>query len=103
MGDDTNDHSSPSLEEINFSVFRAYDRECKRLAECIRPLLPIAGSDDETLDGYEWCEEHGIPLSAFAYAVEYHLPNADYGVSVMYPWVYDDDYLEDPEGVRGDR
>ena len=75
-------------DQINRAVFDAYERECQRLAECIRPRLPIAG--DGQFDGREWCDEHGIPESAFADAVNYHLNESDYGVSPMYPWRYED-------------
>ena len=70
-------------EPINREVFAAYDRECQRLAEIIRPLLPIAG--EGSFDGREWCAENDIPECAFADAV-IHLENAEYGVSPMYPW-----------------
>ena len=75
-------------DDLNRAVFDAYERECARLAELIRPELPIAG-DGEQLDGREWCEQHNVPESAFADAVDYHLEEADYGVSPMYPWVYE--------------
>ena len=90
MSDDT---CAGGTEPINRAVFDAYDRECQRLAEIIRPILPSAGED--TFDGRDWCEEHNIPESAFADAVDYWLEEADYGVSPMYPWRYED--------TRGDR
>lgn len=85
--------SEHDTDDLNRHVFEAYERECKRLAELIRPELPIAGSDDH-LDGREWCEEHDVPESAFADAVNYHLEESDYGVSPMYPWKYEDNPYE---------
>lgn len=82
------ERSTDDTDHINRAVFDAYEKECQRLAKCIRPHLPISGEDQ--FDGREWCEEHDIPESAFADAVNHWLDEADYGVSPMYPWRYED-------------
>lgn len=77
-------------DDIDRDVFDRYDQECEKLAEHIRDQLPIAGTG-EHFDGREWCRENDIPETAFAYAVDRHLSDeADYGVSPMYPWKYED-------------
>ena len=71
-------------EEINREVFEAYEEECQRIAECIQPKLPEAG--EGAFDGHAWCEEQNIPETAFAHAINYHLDEAEYGVTPMRPW-----------------
>ena len=83
-----------TIEDIDRDVFEAYDEECAKLAEVIKPKLPVAGTDDH-FNGREWCEEHDISEEAFAYAINHHLTEtADWGVSPMYPWRYEEDYLK---------
>jgi len=75
--------------DVNRELFEAYEHEVNKLAGDIR--VAMAHNDEETFDGREWCEEHDIPESVFADAIDWNYDLFDYGVSPMYPWRNDYD------------
>lgn len=76
-------------DKVNRDIFEAYEKELERVAELIEPKIPLA-SEDEKLDGRQWCKENDIPESVFSDAINRHT-EADWGVSPMYPWKYEND------------
>lgn len=71
-------------------VFEMYETQVLLIAEEIAEDLADNGRH-ESLDGRKWCEENDVPEHAFCDAVEWHLVNADYGVSPLFPFPTSDD------------